>query len=125
MDFWLAFLFRKNLFSLLFKSIKRLPFDWRNPKGFLLANFVQFILVTAVMITIKCLAIFGLGTCSMLFPLTKDMKNILKTIDDHAQRRKNQSKIGKQFSRIVRFHCKLIQLSFDVFRVVQCDFINY
>lgn len=47
----------------------------------------------------------------MLFPLAQDMQNNLQAINDNAKRKKYGLKIGKQFSRIVRFHCKLIQLS--------------
>lgn len=66
------------------------------------------------MTAVTCLAIFGLGTCSMLFQLTNDMKNNLKTINDNAQRKRNRSKIVIQFSHFVQFHSKLIQLSFII-----------
>lgn len=63
------------------------------------------------MITAKCLAIFGFGTCFMLFPLTKDLKRSLLIINDNAKRKKNRSKIAKQLPQFIQFHCALIQLS--------------
>lgn len=63
------------------------------------------------MIISKCLAIFGFGTCFMLFPLTEDMTNILKTINDNARCKKNRPKITNRFPKFVQFHSELIQLS--------------
>lgn len=63
------------------------------------------------MVIVKCLAICGFGTFSMLFPLTDDLKNDLKMINENAKRRRNRSKIVNQFSQFVPFHSKLVQLS--------------
>lgn len=102
----------KIMFAFIFLQIDyRLPFDWKTPSGFLIALSIQSILSICVMVTLECLAIFGLGTCLMLFPLTKDMKNNLRTISHDARRKKNRSKIIKQFSQFIQFHSKLIQLS--------------
>lgn len=55
--------------------------------------------------------IFGFGTCSMLFTMLEELKNNLKTVNKNAKRREHRPKIAEQFSQIVQFHCKLIQLS--------------
>lgn len=85
-----------------------------NPAKYVIGVCIQYMFLMNVMIICKCLGIFGLGTCSMLFPLTKDMKYNLKTINDNAKRRKIRPKIVKQFSQFVQFHCELIQLSFFI-----------
>lgn len=89
---------------------QRFPFDWKNPTGFLVAIFIQYILVVSVMISLKCLVIFEIGLCFMLFPMTKDIKCNLNAIN--ARPKKNRSKIDEKFPQVVQFHCKLIQLSY-------------
>lgn len=95
----------------IFKSIKRFPFDTKTPIGFSVAIFMDYILYVGIMITVECLMIFGIGTCSMLFPLTNDMKCDLKSCGVKSKCKKNRSKIVKQFAQFIRFHSKLIQLS--------------
>lgn len=70
------------------------------------------------MTAFKCLVIFGIGTCPMLFQLTNDMKNNLETININAKRKNSQSKIVKQFSQFIQFHSKLIQLSIIFFEPI-------
>lgn len=101
----------RTFFSFFFQ---RLPFEMNNPAKYVIGVCIQYMFLMNVMIICKCLGIFGLGTCSMLFPLTKDMKYNLKTINDNAKRRKIRPKIVKQFSQFVQFHCELIQLSFFI-----------
>lgn len=96
---------------LFFLTNERFPFNTKNPVGFLIAVSIQHILVTCLMISVKCVAIFGIGTYSMLFPLISFLKDDLQTANDNARRRRNRSKTFSQISRIVRFHSKLIQLS--------------
>lgn len=67
--------------------------------------------MTTVMVAVKCLVFFGIGTCSMLFSLINDIKCDLKVINENARHKKNRSKISNQFSQFVQFHSKLIQLS--------------
>lgn len=62
------------------------------------------------MVAVKCLVIFEFGTFLMLFPLTKDVKIMLKSINLKARRKKEQP-IGKLFLQLIQFHSKLIQLS--------------
>lgn len=95
-----------NLFFL-----DRLPFETRTPFRYLIAVFVQYTLVMNVVVIFKCLTTFGFGTCSMLFPLSNDMKNNLKAINNNAKPKRNRWKIANQFSQFVRFHSQLIQFS--------------
>lgn len=63
------------------------------------------------MVAVKCLAIFGIGTCFLLFPLAKDMKLNLKTINNSAKCKQNRLEMVEELSEFVEFHSKLIQLS--------------
>lgn len=89
----------------------RFPFDTKNLIGYLVAIFIQYILLFNVMVSLKCLAIFGIGTCFMLFPLTKDIKNDLKAINRNARHKKKRLKTIDQLTQFVQFHSKLMQLS--------------
>lgn len=62
---------------------------------------------------------FGLGTCSMLFPLSKDIKFNLKTVNAIAKHRKNHSKNGNKFLQFIRFHSKMIELSHKSYKSVE------
>lgn len=92
---------------------ERLPFDTKNPIGFIVAGLIQYVFGISLMITIECLAIIVFGTYFMLFPLTKDIKRNLKMINFNAKRRKSRLKIGNRFSQFVQFHSKLLQLSHE------------
>lgn len=63
------------------------------------------------MVACECFLMCAFGTCAMLFPLTKDMKNDLEAININAKRKRTRSNIVSQFSQFVQFHSKLIQLS--------------
>lgn len=95
-------------------SIQRLPFEANTPIRYFIAVTIYYVLLMNTLVALKCLTTFGFGTCSMLFPLTNDLKSNLKTMNDNARRRKYRSKITKQLSRFIQFHCKLLQLSLFV-----------
>lgn len=90
---------------------QRFPFETTTPIPYLFAMMVQYILVSNVMVTITCLALFGVGTCLMLFPLANDVKCSLRAIKHNAKLKRNRSKSVTQLSQFVEFHSKLIQLS--------------
>lgn len=79
-----------------------------------MAMFVQYIFLLNTMVSIKCLAIFGVGTCFMLFPLARDVKHNLRAINQAAKMNKNQNKrpkIVEELAQFVGFHSRLFQLS--------------
>lgn len=90
------------------------PFDTKNPKGFLMAAFIQYILLINVLLAGKCLVIFVFGTCLMLFPLAKDVKHHLQAINDNTKCKRNRSRIIKEFSQFAQLHSKSIQLSHEM-----------
>lgn len=89
----------------------RLPFDTNNPIGFSTGIIVQCIFVFNSMVTVKCLAIFGVETCFIVFPLARDVKCNLEMINHNAKCKRNRSKINGQLYEFVQFHSELIQLS--------------
>lgn len=103
----------------------RLPFDTKNPIGYFIAVFIQYIHVISVMVTVETLMIFCAGTSFMMFPLTKDIKNNLKTINHYAKYKKHRPKIIDQLSHFIKFHSKSIQLSewkSFIFEMTLCQF---
>lgn len=106
-----------NYFSL---ENQRFPFDTKNPTGFPVGIAIQYIQAICPMVAVKCFTICGFGTCALLFPLTKDIKNALEAINANAKRKKTRSKIVKQFAQFIQFHSKSIQLS----HVHICKIVN-
>lgn len=65
----------------------------------------------------------------MMFPLAKDIKCNLKTINRDAKRKKNRSNIVNQLSKFVRFHSRMIELSHVPFIAIglrhEIEFISF
>lgn len=108
------FIIESAISALFYKIHERLSFDAENLIGYSVAMTAQYIFVFNAMITLKCLALFGAGTCFMLFPLAKDIKCSLKSINDNARHKIKRTKIVTQLSQFVEFHSKLLQLSHRV-----------
>lgn len=89
----------------------RFPFDTKNPIGYLIAVFMEYIFDLSILVSAKCLAIYLFGTFFMLFPLVNDIKYCLKTINYNARHKKERPKISNQFFQFVQYHSKLKQLS--------------
>lgn len=107
----LHFITAMSMYSLIFQFNQRLPFNAKNPIGFVVAILFECILAGSLMVTVKCLVILEFGTFSMLFPMTKDIKYMLKAINYNTKKKKDRPKIANQFLQVVQFHSKLIKLS--------------
>lgn len=88
-----------------------MPFDEHSSNGYVLAIFMEYLFAISILAILKCFLIFGIGTCSMLFPMAKDIKYNLQSVSDNVKRKGYRSKVGREFTHFVQFHCELIQLS--------------
>lgn len=68
---------RSNLLLL----FQRLPFDWKNPIGYLVAFSMEYLTTILILSVILCQTSFTVGTSLMLIALAKDIANDLHSIN--------------------------------------------
>lgn len=95
----------------LFFSKCWLPFDWKNPLGYAIAAFVQYIMTVYVFLIATSLLCAGFECLLIAITLVDDLKEYLIEINENGKLKKNQSKPLKQFADFVQFHSLVIQLS--------------
>lgn len=92
------------LLMTLLVCMKRWPFDWKTPCGYLLAWFVEYVGLTAIVVTSTPLYCIVFGSCFLLIVIAKDItqdtvafNTAVKTINA-----KDRTQLMKQFCKIVR-----------------------
>lgn len=103
--------YAKTIFMVFFSLGHRLPFDWQNPLGYLVAFSFQFTVTWYLLLTILCTSIFAIGTCLTLLSLAEDIKCELHAIKLSATFGKNRLEMLQRFKRFVEFHSFVKQLS--------------
>lgn len=86
----------------------RCPFDWRNPFGYVIAFFIQYMFnfyVSYVAVSLSC---FMIGTYWMLVSVAKDLKYMLFAINRNME---NQNALLLEFSELIRLHSDSKQFS--------------
>lgn len=89
----------------------RLPFDWKNPIGYLIAVAVQ---LQIHLIFFRYIACFFTLVCAQLmfvFSVVKDIKGELNRFNEIARTKKTQCRSMKQLSEIISIHISLKELS--------------
>lgn len=71
----------KMLRSNLLLLFQRLPFDWKNPIGYLAAFSMEYLTTILILSVILCQTNFTVGTSLMLIALAKDIANDLHSIN--------------------------------------------
>lgn len=88
-----------------------LPFDWRNPIGYLFGFAFQATSAFYIAFAGPYHTSFIAGTCLMSISLAEDLKKHLLCVNDLAKHRKTRSKLLKKMSNSVQFHSNCKQLS--------------
>lgn len=88
-----------------------MPFEWRNPIGFTVAICFEYVLITYVCFTAMTTVSIGIAFYLHEISLTKDLKSILRLIDENAKIRKNRRILYTQFIEFVDLHSATKQLS--------------
>lgn len=65
--------------------MKRFPFDWNNPIGYLIAFVIQYIIIAYEFCLTSCALAVGIGSLWLAILATKDIRRILNLINDKAQ----------------------------------------
>lgn len=63
----------------------RLPFDWKNPLGYLVAVILQYIMALYCLMLAFCCVFHGIGCCLFFYTIvSKSVKDNLKQINENA-----------------------------------------
>lgn len=82
----------------------RLPFDWKNPSGFLIASILIFMLMLNTFMFMACELSTGIGTYVLVTSLTKDLKNNFSSFSQIVKSKSNAVKLMKQLIDLIQYH---------------------
>lgn len=95
--------------------VDRLPFDWKNPVGYLVAVFCQSALLLNPVRYMACMLTLVLATCILLLALIKEGVGVLRKINDNAKRPRSQQQQQQHtlelLADFIRMHTDAKQLS--------------
>lgn len=94
-----------------FTSIDRIPFDWRNPLGYLFAAILLSPSIFYCPIVVFCDLFLAFGVCCHLIAFTHDIKSEIEEFHDQSKIDMNKSEFIKIFRDIVELHSTTKQLS--------------
>lgn len=97
-----------------FYLLKRFPFDWKNPIGYLLAITVEYIILAYECFVVACILALAFGGYWFVITGTEEIQCILHLIDDKSQSKKNESnELKALFAEFVDMHAFTKQLSIN------------
>lgn len=90
----------------------RLPFDWKNPQGYLIAITLQYIIGIYAITFVGCIVTLGFGTFLFAVAVNKISKQSLSTIRKKAKHKSNETL--RRLYEFVQFDSSVKQLSFNL-----------
>lgn len=92
-------------------DFNRMPFDWKNPTGFLVAVIIQYIFDVITLSVSAWSAALNIGAVLFIFTLIKDIRRSLKPINDNAKSTTRKRQAMQQLSDYIQLHSNVKQLS--------------
>lgn len=100
------------MFDYIHKHItKRLPYDWRNPPGYLVTVFIQSLVCIPLFQYVGCFALLAFGVCMFAIAFVKNMKNDLQSINNMASGKLSREKMCEKLVGFMRIHAHIKELS--------------
>lgn len=90
---------------------RRLPFDWRNPVGFVLATFIQLVVMFLAGQYLNAILSLAFGFVMFQIAVAKNMMVELRSINKRIKEKKSESDILKRLGRVINLHTDAKQLS--------------
>lgn len=84
--------------------LQRLPFNWKNPFGYLAAITLQYALTRCFFIYVGSFASFSVGAFLFSWAMSKDVKCSLNPINRKRNARKRTPKIFWQLTKFIQIH---------------------
>lgn len=97
-----------------FRKNCRLPFDWKNPFGYMSAVILQAIGMFYITHIGICQAAFVSGTCLMLITMTRLLKKDLSVVNIMVKNNSHQYELMNVLQKCIDFHSIVKQLSIEI-----------
>lgn len=107
--FHINFSFRYLLY--LGRLIQRIPFEWKNPIGYLIAVLLQFGIWFFLDLYLACFLTLAFGYFLFTLSIAKDMIDALQSINEHLKKKKPKKRILKQLNNFISMHGDVKELS--------------
>lgn len=91
--------------------LKRLPFDWRNPVGYLIAAPFQYILLENPLRYLATMLSIGAGMFLFTISMTEDGKTDLRAANDCVHTNQSSDAMFEHLSTFLRDHSNIKELS--------------
>lgn len=112
---WLVEMFAKlSKYPAFFLLLKRFPFDFKNPIGYLIVVMVEYAILGYEYFIISCTLALGIGLYSLVISIAKEIQSILQSISEKTQAKANpstQSQLTNLFIEYINAHADIKQLS--------------
>lgn len=92
----------------------RFPFNWRNPFGFCMAVYIQYITCKYILIFVSCTISLGIGPFLLMITLTEDIEINARAVNACAKNEKTQSQTLQKISVFIQSYSSAKQLSINV-----------
>ena len=88
-----------------------MPFDWRNPVGFVIAMSMLYIMFSCIMKIAACVIALAVGSYLYAIADSKCLQRILSAVDQSSQLKAERKHIRKQLVDLMQYHSNVKQLS--------------
>ena len=82
----------------------RLPFDWKDPMGYICASTFQYLLGVGMFFIIASLLSIGIGAFLFAVRASTDITNNLELINESIKTNRSRERVLKYLSDFVQFH---------------------
>ena len=93
------------------KNLIRLPFDWKNPIGYLIAAPFQYTLLLNPLRYMATMVSLGVGTFLFTHSMTEDGKADLRLANEAAHKTETSDEMFEHLSRFLHAHSDVKELS--------------
>lgn len=104
--------FSRYIHVLISFEILRLPFDWKNPTGYMAASVFNFIIFREMYRFIGVLVVYGIAAVLYGIPIVKDMETIIKSTNDIVKTKLNDAEAFKQLGEFIKLHSEIKRLNY-------------
>lgn len=95
------------------KHILRLPYDWKNPIGYLVAVSALLLWALFPFQYMGCIITLAFGVFMFATALVKDLNGVLHSINSMINDKESRNEMYKELSEFIRIHANAKQLSWE------------
>lgn len=89
----------------------RIPFDWKNPTGYLVADTALILCGGIPLQYVACFIFLPFGVFMFQTEIVKDLERMLHTVNKMARAKTFRMRMYKKLSQFIRLHADTKQLS--------------